>query len=324
MGLKRILRRPWKRRGERAPDNGHASSTIALPPVSEPQQGSGSAEQPRRKAPRDIREWIEFRERTNGTAGGFDEPPPSHPDSEPNGRFRGRLVDGLESYLAKSAADLDERGEALLERERQLATAEQRIRTEEDELVERHERIATELADIETVGAQVDQLLNERADRSRRVAALEEKLGDREAELRIAEAKVAEAGVVLADRETQVRSQAAELKKQGAELDDLRTRLERGAAALEAAEERVAELEQRMSERATPQRRDGPDAESHLLFVPGTTRYSMIERAGDPPPLGSEVAVFLGDGERRFLVSKLAGSPLPLDGRPCAYLQATF
>lgn len=324
MGLTQILRRPWRRRSERAPDNGHAASAIALPPVPEPQQVSGSAERPHRKAPRDIREWIEFREQMSETAGGLSGPPTARRDSEPNGWFRGRLVDGLESYLAESAADLDERGEALLERERQLATAEQQIQTEEDELAERHERIATELADIETVGAQVDQLLSERADCSRRIAKLEEKLGDREAKLRIAEAKVAEADVVLADREVQVRSQATELNKQRAELDDLRTRLERGAAALEAAEERVAELEKRMSERASPKRRDDPEAESHLLFVPGTTRYAMIERAGDPPSVGSEVAVFLGDGERRFLVSKLAPSPLPSDGRPCAYLQAAF
>jgi hypothetical protein len=61
------------------------------------------------------------------------------------------------------------------------------------------------------------------------------------------------------------------------------------------------------------------EAPGHLLFVPVSGGYSLLERAGPPPEVGSEVD--LGPvGAARFLVSKLGRSPLPLDPRLCAYL----
>ena len=56
----------------------------------------------------------------------------------------------------------------------------------------------------------------------------------------------------------------------------------------------------------------------YLLFVSKTSGYELAEREGEPPAPGSQ----LEDGEGRFLVSKVATSPLPGDERPCAYLQA--
>ena len=62
---------------------------------------------------------------------------------------------------------------------------------------------------------------------------------------------------------------------------------------------------------------------SHLLFLPTLGRYELVEGEGAAPPLGSELELRLSDGRRRsFHVSKLGRSPLPADGRPCAYLQA--
>lgn len=58
----------------------------------------------------------------------------------------------------------------------------------------------------------------------------------------------------------------------------------------------------------------------YLLFVSRPTGYELTEREGEPPAPGSEIE--LDDGGGRFLVSKLAGSPLPQDDRVCAYLQA--
>ncbi len=55
----------------------------------------------------------------------------------------------------------------------------------------------------------------------------------------------------------------------------------------------------------------------YLVFISKHSGYQLAEREGEPPPPGSE----LEDGERRFLVSKVATSPLPGDERPCAYLQ---
>ena len=54
----------------------------------------------------------------------------------------------------------------------------------------------------------------------------------------------------------------------------------------------------------------------YLLFVWKPTGYELAEREGEPPAPGSEIE----DGERRFVVSKIAPSPLPGDERPCAYL----
>jgi hypothetical protein len=55
----------------------------------------------------------------------------------------------------------------------------------------------------------------------------------------------------------------------------------------------------------------------YLVFVWKASGYELAEREGEPPAAGTE----LEDGEGRFLVSKVAPSPLPGDERPCAYLQ---
>ena len=56
----------------------------------------------------------------------------------------------------------------------------------------------------------------------------------------------------------------------------------------------------------------------HLLFVWKPSGYELIERPGDPPPVGSEVE---RDGETLH-VTKVAPSPFPGDKRLCAYLAA--
>ena len=62
-----------------------------------------------------------------------------------------------------------------------------------------------------------------------------------------------------------------------------------------------------------------PPASAHLLFVPTGKRYVLVDREGPAPSPGIEVTL---DGGRRFLVTKLASSPLPADERRCAYLEA--
>lgn len=62
-----------------------------------------------------------------------------------------------------------------------------------------------------------------------------------------------------------------------------------------------------------------PPAERHLLFVPTTDGYLLVEREGPPPPLSGEVEAPELPG--LFVVAKLAPSPLPNDRRPCAYLE---
>jgi hypothetical protein len=59
-------------------------------------------------------------------------------------------------------------------------------------------------------------------------------------------------------------------------------------------------------------------AGKHLLFITRPTGYELIEREGDSPAPGDAIEL---DGEGRFVVSKVAPSPLPDDDRTCAYVQ---
>jgi len=58
----------------------------------------------------------------------------------------------------------------------------------------------------------------------------------------------------------------------------------------------------------------------YLLFISLPTGYELAERDGEPPAVGGEVELDEGAGAR-FVVSKIAPSPLPQDERLCAYLQ---
>jgi hypothetical protein len=56
----------------------------------------------------------------------------------------------------------------------------------------------------------------------------------------------------------------------------------------------------------------------YLLFVWKPTGYELRERDGEAPSVGSVVE----EEEGRMMVTRVAPSPLPGDGRLCAYLQA--
>jgi len=55
-----------------------------------------------------------------------------------------------------------------------------------------------------------------------------------------------------------------------------------------------------------------------VLFVWSPSGYALLSRAGEPPPVGSEVGV---SGGLR-VVTKIGASPLPGDDRRCAFLDA--
>ena len=55
----------------------------------------------------------------------------------------------------------------------------------------------------------------------------------------------------------------------------------------------------------------------HLLFASGTAGYVLLEREGEPPPVGAQIAL----GDRVYVVAKVGSSPLPEDARPCAYAE---
>ena len=59
---------------------------------------------------------------------------------------------------------------------------------------------------------------------------------------------------------------------------------------------------------------------TYVLFVARPTGYELTERQGAPPEPGEEIDLG-AEGGGRYVVSKVAASPLPGDGRRCAYLQ---
>ena len=59
------------------------------------------------------------------------------------------------------------------------------------------------------------------------------------------------------------------------------------------------------------------DAPGHLLFVPGSQGYEILEQEAGAPAVGSDVEL----NGRRYVVTKIGPSPYPADERPCAYLQ---
>jgi len=59
------------------------------------------------------------------------------------------------------------------------------------------------------------------------------------------------------------------------------------------------------------------DRNAHVLFVWSANGWTLQEREGEPPAVGSTVQ----DGDRVLRVSKIGPSPLPGDRRRCAFTQ---
>jgi hypothetical protein len=79
---------------------------------------------------------------------------------------------------------------------------------------------------------------------------------------------------------------------------------------------RVAEAEAELSPAHEEPEATDP---GHVLFVWNPSGYALLTRAGEPPPVGSEVGI--SGGSR--VVTKIGPSPLPGDRRPCAFLEAS-
>jgi hypothetical protein len=84
-------------------------------------------------------------------------------------------------------------------------------------------------------------------------------------------------------------------------------------------EARLDRLEGKPGPRLQPQQAEPAAEGSHLLFVPSPVGYELVERGGDSPAAGALLE--LDDREGRFAVIRIVRSPLPGDGRPCAYLE---
>jgi hypothetical protein len=121
-------------------------------------------------------------------------------------------------------------------------------------------------------------------------------------------------GEVLVEHGWLTGGQIAEL------LDDQRAAAAGETRGIHLLRTRVAEAEAELEQPAAteapePEPAQQPDP-GHVLFVWSPSGYALLARAGEPPPVGTEVGVSGG----RLVVSKIGPSPLPGDRRRCAFL----
>ena len=99
------------------------------------------------------------------------------------------------------------------------------------------------------------------------------------------------------------------------QLAELLERQDNGTRGIELLKSSVAEAEAELEPEGALESVDEP---GHVLFVWAPSGYELLSRAGEPPPVGSEVGV---SGGLR-VVTKIGPSPLPGDRRLCAFLDA--
>jgi len=149
---------------------------------------------------------------------------------------------------------------------------------------------------------------------------------ERSAELTVRQAELQEEQARVAAAEAAVAERAARLADLGIAEGEHVAVVDRLLTLLEKRDALITELSAKEPEPKEPEPvaialevAPEPPASAHLLFVPTGKRYLLVGRDGPAPSPGIEVTL---DGGRRFLVTKLASSPLPADERRCAYVEA--
>jgi hypothetical protein len=161
-----------------------------------------------------------------------------------------------------------------------------------------------------------------------RIAA---EVDERSAELTARAAELDEEQARLAAAEVEIKERATRLEELGIAADgEDAAVVDRLLTLVEARDAHIAELLTKEPEPApAPEPARAAIAmltqasevlpRAHLLFVPTGKRYLLMSMDGPAPDIGSQVSF---DGGQRFVVTKLAASPLPADERRCAYLEA--
>lgn len=246
----------------------------------------------------------EWRRRLFGLADdeGDDAAEPAKTQKRRSRGLRARAAQRLDEYLAATAAELDERGETLRQQSIELEREAERIATAQSAIDQRALRIhELGIADEEAT-RQLDRLVDVVAERDARIAEVTKDRDVARSELALAREKLSSSATEVAQLEQMIASLTDELAR---------------AAMLD---ERTARASEPRPSEETAQVVDSRHSATHLLFVPGPGCYALIERLGPPPEVGQEITP--GDGDdRRFVVTRVAESPLPLDQRDCAYLQ---
>ncbi len=174
-------------------------------------------------------EEAEWRRRLFDLAGSSEATPPaesSRKPPKPRG-FKRKLARNLEAYLARTAAELDERGEALQRRSIALAEELEQVSTAEAAVEERARRLRElDLASGE-LASRIDELLGLIGERDARLEALTSQQDDLGKRLELAQAGITQAEAVVAEREEQLLSQEERIAQllQEVEASDTRRRL---------------------------------------------------------------------------------------------------
>ena len=226
------------------------------------------------------------------------------------------LADELRAEAAARAADQGSR----LEAESEETAA---LRARVDELEEEASRLRADAEqataawrnEAGSLAARIDELLGLRHADAQAARAASDRLDDRMDELgrRLdAQAAIGEEQVRVTERA--LRKGLASLGERfvapgatyTADGKGLRRSIERLGAAIIEADARLAD-EIPVTE-----------AEGCVAFAPTAAGYRLVELPGAPPEIGATVE--LAECEGVLVVSRYGRSPLPFDGRPCAYL----
>ena len=203
------------------------------------------------------------------------------------------MISMMSGALGRDSNSEDELARVLGERRTELEEYAARFEETARELRRREEQLRDERAAVERL---LRRSTVELEAREKELVAFERELQARDERLRAAEGELARRRSDLG---------AVELK---------RAALEQRERTLESREEALAEREAALTEAAAGRRAPGTEA-AELYFVPGST-YRLVEAPGTEHQVGAQVEL---EGEQ-YRIARVGPSPLPRDGRRCAYL----
>ncbi len=223
-------------------------------------------------------------------------------------------VDGILAGAAGSADRVAAHDDVLHGIEARISSLEEAARTAVSSLRAEFEEHIAALGKAGDAGTTDDEPAPEDEKLASRVEKLERRLG-REAARAEEQARVTEKALrkgLAALGEKLTKSERSYEKAGNA----LRDSIDRLGYALVDADARIAE---RASETMEDFRSETEP--SFVAFVPSDGGYRLVVVDDRPPALGEKVRI---DGvERKLVVTRITRSPLPLDSRPCVYLEAS-
>ena len=217
------------------------------------------------------------------------------------------LAARLDDHAVRSAAAAFEVEQALRE---ELGGVAARLEERDVQGIEAREELRGELERVaSSVGWRLERIeeslaADDSAELKASLAELERKLEGQsvlsEEQVRVTERALRKGLAALGER--LVDSETAYVDAGNA----LRRSIERLGAA-------VVEADARMADQIPVSEADGC-----VAFAPTPSGYRLVELPGTPPEIGATLELECSDGP--LVVTRYGRSPLPLDGRPCAYL----